>query len=254
LIAVISLIVVLSLSFLVTRIAAVALVHTGLSRESARFQARSAFTGVGFTTTESESIVDHPVRRRIVMWLMLIGNVGFVTMISSLMLSVFEMERGAGVPPELIALVGGVAAVALIARSSWVERRMASWISWALRRYTRIDARDYAQLLHLRDDYGVAEIVVSAGDWIEGRTLADSALGKEGVLVLGVECAGSRFLGAPAADTALRAGDRLTVYGATRRIGELSQRSAGRTGERAHTEARSENQLRSQQERARAGR
>jgi len=40
----------LLLSLLITRIATIALSVTGLSRETARFQARSAFTGVGFTT------------------------------------------------------------------------------------------------------------------------------------------------------------------------------------------------------------
>ena len=70
-IPVVSILVILSLSLMVTRIASVALVHTGLGREAARFQARSAFTGVGFTTTESETIVGHPVRRRIVALLML---------------------------------------------------------------------------------------------------------------------------------------------------------------------------------------
>jgi hypothetical protein len=40
--AAISLLVVLSGSILITRIATVALTHTGLSRETARFQARSA--------------------------------------------------------------------------------------------------------------------------------------------------------------------------------------------------------------------
>jgi len=37
-----------------------------LSVEAAHFQARSALTGVGFTTSESELIVGHPARRRIV--------------------------------------------------------------------------------------------------------------------------------------------------------------------------------------------
>ena len=37
-------------------------VATGTSSELARFQARSAFTGVGFTTSEAESVVLHPVR------------------------------------------------------------------------------------------------------------------------------------------------------------------------------------------------
>lgn len=71
--SIVSLLIVLTLSILVTRIATVALAHTGLSRESAKFQARSAFTGVGFTTNESEKVVNHPIRRRILLLLMLLG-------------------------------------------------------------------------------------------------------------------------------------------------------------------------------------
>jgi len=60
-VSVIVLLIILTLSILITRIATVALTLTGLSRDSARFQARSAFLGVGFTTIESESVVRHPV-------------------------------------------------------------------------------------------------------------------------------------------------------------------------------------------------
>lgn len=63
-ISIISLLVVLSLSVLVTRIATVALTYTGLARKSARFQARSTFTGVGFTTAESEKVVRHQKIKR----------------------------------------------------------------------------------------------------------------------------------------------------------------------------------------------
>ena len=69
-----SLLVVILLALLVMRIATVVLTLTGLSSESARFQVRSALTGVGFTTREAESVVNHPVRRRVVMMLMLIGS------------------------------------------------------------------------------------------------------------------------------------------------------------------------------------
>ncbi|MCH7752169.1 MAG: hypothetical protein IH898_08455 [Planctomycetes bacterium] len=63
----------LTLSLIVIRVGTMALMLTGLSRESARFQAHSAFTGVGFTTQESESIVEHPVRRHLTMGLMMLG-------------------------------------------------------------------------------------------------------------------------------------------------------------------------------------
>ena len=55
--AIASLLIVLTMSLLVTRIAAMALMLTGMSREAARVQARSSFTGVGYTTREAKEIV-----------------------------------------------------------------------------------------------------------------------------------------------------------------------------------------------------
>ncbi len=77
--AVVSLIVVVTLGLLITRVATVALTMTGMSLDHARFQARSAFTGTGFTTSETEAIVTHPARRRIVMTLMLLSGAGAVS-------------------------------------------------------------------------------------------------------------------------------------------------------------------------------
>jgi zinc protease len=56
---------VLVISLLITRIATIALTYTGLSRQAAKFQARSAFTGVGFTTSESEKVVMEERRLRV---------------------------------------------------------------------------------------------------------------------------------------------------------------------------------------------
>jgi len=66
------------ISFLVIRAAAVALMMTGLDEKRAKFQALSAFSGTGFTTKEAESVINHPRRRRIVTWLMILGNAGIV--------------------------------------------------------------------------------------------------------------------------------------------------------------------------------
>jgi hypothetical protein len=63
----------------ITRVATVALRTTALSYAAAQFQARSAFSGVGFTTTESEDIVSHPARRRVVLGLMTLSSAGVVT-------------------------------------------------------------------------------------------------------------------------------------------------------------------------------
>lgn len=52
-----SLLIVLLMSLIITRVATVALTLTGMSYSAARFQARSALTGAGFTTNESERVV-----------------------------------------------------------------------------------------------------------------------------------------------------------------------------------------------------
>jgi hypothetical protein len=234
---ILSVLLIVSLSILVTRVAAVALVHTGLSRESARFQARSAFSGVGFTTTEAEAIVTHPVRRRIVMWLMLVGNVGLVTAISSVLLSFVNLGGGGDWRFQLGVLVAGVGLLAWLAWSPRVDRLLCSWISRALNRWTSIDARDYARLLHVQQDYGVSEVRIEAGDWLEGKTLRGTALASEGVTVLGIQRPDGHFVGVPGANSAIGPGDTLILYGRTPRIAELDRRHAGAEGDAAHTSA-----------------
>src|SRR5204863_2675004 len=86
-VALISVLVIVLLSVLITRVATVALALTGMSRESARFQARSALSGVGFTTSEAEAVVSHPVRRRIIQILMVLGSAGIVGGAASLIIS-----------------------------------------------------------------------------------------------------------------------------------------------------------------------
>ena len=237
--AIVSLLLIVLLSLVVTRIATVALVHTGLGREAARFQARSALTGVGFTTSEAEQLVSHPVRRRIVMVLMLVGNAGIITAMVSLLLS-FVGPASTSALTALGLLLGGVTLIWWISSSQWIDGRLSRVISWALMRWTAIDARDYASLLHLHHDYGVTELLVRDEDWLANRELKETGLGREGVLVLGIECPGGDFIGAPGGSTEIRPGDRLLLYGRIGRIAEVDLRPAGDEGDQAHDEAVSE--------------
>ncbi len=253
-IAVASVLLVLAISMLVIRVASVALVHTGMGHEAARFQARSAFTGTGFTTGEAEAVVGHPVRRRIVGWLMIAGNVGLVTAVSSLLLSFVDMRGGQSAWLLLGMLVAGLILLLVLASSAWVDRRLARGISWALERFTQLDARDYSRLLHLRDDYVVSELRVERGEWLAGQTLAQAGLSREGILVLGIECPGGQFIGAPSLDTEMRAGDRLLLYGRTARIADVDRRRRDEHGERAHQAAAEEQERVGLEERRAAGR
>ena len=253
-IPVISVLLVVMLSVVVIRVATVALIHTGMGREAARFQARSAFTGVGYTTSEAESIVTHPVRRRIASWLMIAGNLGIVTAMSTLMLSFVDMRDQASSWISFVILAGGLIGLLLLSASAWVDRHLCRAISWALKRFTQLDARDYARLLHLREDYGISDLRVQPGEWLAGRTLADAGLAREGILVLGIECPGGKFIGAPAPDTEIRELDSLILYGRTQRIAEIDRRESDEDGERSHIEAVAEQEQIAREERSAAGR
>ncbi|WP_230533335.1 TrkA C-terminal domain-containing protein [Microvirga roseola] len=230
-VAVATLILVLLLSLIIVRIAAEALILTGLSRETARFQARSAWTGTGFTTTESEQVVGHPVRRRIISTLMFLRSAGLVTAASTLMLSFVSVEEREEGWSRLLVLIGGVAAVWFIARSRWIGYWMSRAIARALKRYTDLDTRDYAGLLHLAGEYAIMELKVREGSWLSDRKLQDLRLPEEGVLVLGVARADGLYEGAPRGDTRIQPADTLVLYGRSPALAQLGRRRAGDEGE-----------------------
>lgn len=234
--AIASLLIVLTISLLVTRIAAMALMLTGMSREAARFQSRSAFSGVGFTTGEAEDVVAHPIRRRIVMLLMLLGNLGIGAVVATLMLSFMNTSRE-DAWLNLIALTSGVVLLWLVARSRYIERHLNRVISWVLRRWGNLQVRDYVAILQLQGGFAVSELVVEPNDWLSGRTLMDLRLPDEGVLVLGIHRATGSFIGTPTGEMEVRPSDTLILYGPVDRIDELDRRRRGRQGDDAHREA-----------------
>lgn len=229
---------VLGLSLIITRIATTALSLTGLSWEAARFQARSAFTGTGFTTTEAESVVNHPVRRRIIMSLMIARSAGFISIIISLILSFGS--TGADAPSQLnrlLILVAGVIALWFIASSKHIERWMKKVIQKALKKWTNLEVRDYVDLFKLTGPYTIRELHVKEEDWLAGKTLNECRLNAEGVLILGIYRRDGSYLGAPTGDTKIFSGDTLILYGRDETLVNLDKREAGQEGEAAHEEA-----------------
>lgn len=236
-IGIITFLVTLGLSLVITRIATVALTRTGLSLQAARFQARSAFTGTGFTTPEAEKVVDHPVRRRIVMLLMITRSAGLVTIITSLMLSFVGTSADVNRLHRLGWIVLGVVMLWLLTVSPAVNRLLARMVDAALDRWTDLDTRDYAGLLQLSGEYAVSELQVDEDDWVAGRTLDDCELADEGVTVLGIFRSDGDYIGAPQGATEIESGDTLILYGRDAALEDLDIRDADAAGDRAHDRA-----------------
>jgi hypothetical protein len=231
--AVITLLAIVSLSMLVVRIGAVALMMTGLSRDAASFQALSAFSGAGFTTGESELAVTTPERRRIIGLLIRAGNAGAITIVTSLILSFVGQEDRA--PVHLVIIVGGLVGIVLVSRSGWFNRRLTPIIQLALSRSTPLVLRDYAALLHLREDFRVAEFEVRPEGWLEGQQLKDLDFPAEGLLVLGIVQPSGEYVGAPPSDFVFSSGDTVVIYGREPKLEEISQRRSA--DDLAHEEA-----------------
>ncbi len=238
-IALLSFLFVVLFSIIVVRIGTVALRMTGLSRDVASFQAQSAFSGVGFTTSESEYVVSHPVRRRIIRILMLLGSAGLTSAMATLVLT-FVGNTPQQMVMNGIWLVVGLGVLAFIGKSKLVDRGMSWVIEKALERVPGLRIYDYEQLLGLGKGYSIAKLVVKAGSWLEGKKLREVRLSEEGVLVLAIYRKVKDkevFIGAPRGDTELRAGDILVCYGHEEVLQDLRTRIKGPLGDLRHEQA-----------------
>ena len=170
---------VLTVSLVIVRFATVGLTMTGLSKDLAQFQALSAFTRSGFTTQESESIVNHPVRRRIIMHLMLLGNAGIVIAIATVMqMVIMAGDDWGALWLRLLELMAGVVLLWILASSQMVEQFMWRMHAWALTRWAHLELQDYIKLLRIAHEYAIFEIRVHEDDWLAGRTLQQLQLSR----------------------------------------------------------------------------
>lgn len=236
--AVISLLIILAVSFFVVRVGTVALMMTGLSEEVASFQSLSAFSGVGFTTSEAESVVVSQARRSIIKTLIRLGSAGVVTVISSLILSFTGTEAQTG--RRILVIAIGLMVLAMLSQSRAFQSLITPLIRTALRRVGFMDLQDYASILHVTEGYGIAEMQISPDSWLSGRTLRELRLNTEGVSVLGAMRRGSEYIGAPPPQYTFAAGDRIIAYGRHARLAELAARKQGNV--EAHSSAQQDHQ------------
>jgi len=157
-IAALSLLIILGISFFLIRLAAVALKLTGMSEHNAKFQAVSALTGTGFTTREAEMVVNYPIRRKIIALLMIAGNLGIVSVISTLMISFVQTDANiSAILIQLAWMIGMIAFFFTIMLNSTVDRILCGLIGLILKKFTFLGGRHYQKLLQLGEDLSISE-------------------------------------------------------------------------------------------------
>jgi hypothetical protein len=209
--AVVTFLIVATLSLLFTRLVTGALIATGMPPEVAAFQARSAFTGAGFTTAEAENVVNHPARRRLISMAMFVGNLGVPTLIVTVMLGLLAPGPGE-TSTRVLVLAGGAAVLAALSFTRPVtrffvdlgRRKSAPMVHLAL-------SRRATPLLRLSDEVTVVAIPLS--DALPLRSIRGLQLALPQVKVLGVRPGGreGEFVTGPPIDVELTAGDEVVV-------------------------------------------
>ena len=205
------LLLVILISALIIKVGAIALRMTGIDRETAGFQALSAFTGTGFTTSEAENIVNHPRRRSIVKAMMILGNAGIISALAMLFLSL----QGSNVTNAMAKFgVIGLLSLLLLAfpLSKGLDNLFENFIMKRLSRSTHFSMGAFSQIMKFARGYGIAELVVSDSDILSGKTLAESGLSSSDILVLAIRRK-HRMITTPKAGEIIQPDDRLVCFG-----------------------------------------
>lgn len=212
----------------IVKIASVALNLTGMERKKAFFQALSAFTGTGFTTKDSESIVDDDIRRRIIIILMILGNAGLISIISTLMLSF--MRSGFKFTPVLLnfaIILLSILVIIMISLNKGIARSFTKKIQAKLVKSSTFTKKGVEEVLRLAEGYGVAEVTLSESCIDVGKTLGHSSFRQRDILILAIERAGG-VIPAPRATDKLVENDTLICYGKMENINKI-----GKLGDKA---------------------
>ena len=203
--------VVIIVSFLVVRVAATALMMTGMEEQRARFQALSAFTGTGFTTREAEIVINNPRRRRIVTWLMILGNAGIVTVIVSATSSI-ATSKGYQIPIAILILIAAIYLFYRLASHRGLTQKLERFIENRLLKLSAFQDTRTEDLFLVKEPYGLMRVFAVHDSPLIGKSISKAISPRSDTLVLAAE-RGRKWTHFPKSNTVIKNGDKLIVYG-----------------------------------------
>jgi len=214
------LLIVVLVSFAIVRIGGLALQLTGIEPDVARFQALSAFTGTGFTTTEAERVVRHRTRRRIVTILIILGNAGLVTIIATLVASFTQVTGYGWFFARLGVIVVSIFVLYRLIVGSRIGNQMLQWIREPLMRRIVRESPTVEEVFQVGRGWGINLVVMREKSASIGRTVGEVTASGD-VQILAIE-RGDEFIHRPGAKEEIAAGDRLLVYATARAASSLA--------------------------------
>lgn len=219
-----ALLIIVFASLLIVRLGTNALMLTGVAQSAAVFQSASAFFGVGFTTAEAEMVVNHPVRRRIVLHLIIAGNIGLTSALATLILTFMSSE---GKPTlHTLTMFGTLVLIALttavLLNLSFVKKPLDRLMQRSIEKVGMTKPLDFEMLLQLREGFCVSDVEIQEGHPLAGKMLMESRPADRGIIVLGIYHGGTKFEGAPDKSAKVEVGDVVMLYGEEKEVNAMA--------------------------------
>lgn len=188
---------------------------TGIPIKKARFQVISLLTSTGFTTKESEIIVQNPVRRRLASWLMVISYVSTATFISFFVRMLSDEVTSIG----FFAVIIFFLVVVIFIHKSTLLEKLESEIEGKVVKskiWGKLNTKHLTLITNTKG-YGIYEIYLSKDSKLIGKSIMNSGLKDLEIEVLNID-KGDVFIKFPTPDYIFEMYDNITVYGNIRNI------------------------------------
>ncbi|MGG5252272.1 TrkA C-terminal domain-containing protein [Neobacillus sp. SM06] len=181
---------------------------TGLDHRISRFQVISMLTGTGFTTGESELIIQHPIRRKLGAFLILFGAFSLAVIISSIsnMLSKNLFTK------EIASIAGILIVLMLILKLPSLQKKLASRFEGEIKKAYDLKDLPIRDVFLNEEEDCFAEISIHPSSFLIGKTLSDLFEGEMDLNILFIKH-GDIQIRQKRQSTELQAGDLLIVYG-----------------------------------------
>ena len=212
--------VVAAITMAFTQLATGALIATGMPPRIAAFQARSAFSGAGFTTTEAENVVNHPVRRRIITVAMFVGTLGTPTLVVTVLIGFVAPGPGSTTERLLVTVAGTVLLLLAVLNRPVTRRLERVGRHYAQARLLPAIDEGGQELFALDDEFVVVASTLSEEPTDAPRSVRGLDHTLPDVTVLGVQ-RDQKLIGEKPSDLTLRTGDALIVFGRRQRLNDL---------------------------------
>lgn len=188
---------------------------TGLKGTVARFQVISMLTGTGFTTDESKSIIDHPIRRKISMFLILFGAFSLAVIISSISTLLTDDLR----LMELSIIIGILLVLTILVKVPFLNNRLSNKMKSEMYNHYELWEHPIEEVLFLEDEDVVMEIDIYEDSELIDVKAFDAISDGADINILFIE-SGEVKIRKELYEYKIKLGDNLFLYGNKKEIEE----------------------------------